>query len=38
MLGRVMKKKILEYHKQYLKSLDISLDKIIKTYKNFKVV
>ena len=38
MLGRVMKKKILDYHKQYLKSLDISLDKIIEIYKNFKVI
>lgn len=38
MLGRVMKKKILNYHEQYLKKLDISLDKIIETYKNFKVI
>ena len=38
MLGRVMKKKILNYHEQYLKKLDINLDKIIEVYKNFKVV
>lgn len=38
MLGRVMKKKILNYHKQYLKKLDINLGKIIEVYKNFKVV
>ena len=38
MLGRIMKKKILNYHEQYLKKLDINLDKIIEVYKNFKVV
>lgn len=38
MLGRVMKKKILNYHEQYLKKVDINLDKIIEVYKNFKVV
>lgn len=38
MLGRVMKKKILNYHEQYLKKLDINLGKIIEVYKNFKVV
>lgn len=37
-LGRVMKKKILNYHNEYFQDLNIDLSEIIKTYKNFKVI